>query len=127
MPLVEISEAEHAAINLMRESGVAPLRVVYDTVDQHQARLRALRDELVTPESCAPYALVAEPLTERDMYDIKLVQNVAAQMLDPHDVEHTPRPWPIPVPVALEIVRTLRRRFEARSLRPHEPLMVPQR
>jgi hypothetical protein len=44
----------------------------------------------VTPESCVPYALVPEPLAERDMYDIKLVQNVAAQMLDPHDVQHTP-------------------------------------
>jgi hypothetical protein len=36
-------------------------------------------------------------------------------------------PWPIPTPVALNIVRVLRRRFEARIPKPHEPMMVPQR
>jgi integrase len=53
------------------------------------------------------------------------LQNTAL-MLDPYN-GHAPRPWPIPTPVALNIVRVLRRRFEARIPKPHEPMMVPQR
>jgi hypothetical protein len=52
-----------------------------------------------------------------DIYDIHVVGDAAASMLDPYgDRGHTPRPWPIPVPVAWATVQALRRRFEAAHL-----------
>jgi hypothetical protein len=115
MPLdPPLTQAEEAAILRMREHGVPPLLIVHDPVDNHQARLQALRQELCDPKLSEPYALpLGEQLTERDLLDIKLVPEIAAGMLDPYN-GHAPRPWPIPTAVALNIVRVLRRRFEAR-------------
>jgi hypothetical protein len=40
---------------------------------------------LNTPANCHPCALLAEDIDERNISDIKLVQSIAAQMLDAYD------------------------------------------
>jgi hypothetical protein len=59
------------------------------------------------------------------MSDIKLVRDIASKMLDAYD---KPCPWYIAVPLALQIIKALHRRFKERdAFKGPIGIPVPQR